>query len=150
MLKKMNDQIQIIDLEKHDTKDIKDNHINGTLSVIYRDYDLIIKEKINMVYVSSVNPGEIKGPHLHKKRNSYFTCIEGDVIFVVKDEYGKYLEIESSHEKPRLIKVPKGIPSAHINKSDKIARILVLSDISWRPNDDEMENVRFDDYDWKI
>ena len=146
----MNDQIQIIDLEKHDTKDIKDNHINGTLSVIYRDYDLIIKEKINMVYVSSVNPGEIKGPHLHKKRNSYFTCIEGDVIFVVKDEYGKYLEIESSHEKPRLIKVPKGIPSAHINKSDKIARILVLSDISWRPNDDEMENVRFDDYDWKI
>ena len=146
----MNDQIQIIDLEKHDTKDIKDNHINGTLSVIYRDYDLIIKEKINMVYVSSVNPGEIKGPHLHKKRNSYFTCIEGDVIFVVKDEYGKYLEIESSHEKPRLIKVPKGIPSAHINKSDKIARILVLADISWRPNDDEMENVRFDDYDWKI
>lgn len=146
----MNDQIQIIDLEKHDTKDIKDNHINGTLSVIYRDYDLIIKEKINMVYVSSVNPGEIKGPHLHKKRNSYFTCIEGEVIFVVKDEYGKYLEIESSHEKPRLIKVPKGIPSAHINKSDKIARILVLADISWRPNDDEMENVRFDDYDWKI
>lgn len=146
----MNDQIQIIDLEKHDTKDIKDNHINGTLSVIYRDYDLIIKEKINMVYVSSVNPGEIKGPHLHKKRNSYFSCIEGEVIFVVKDEYGKYLEIESSHEKPRLIKVPKGIPSAHINKSDKIARILVLADISWRPNDDEMENVRFDDYDWKI
>ena len=53
-----------------------------------------------MVYVSSVNPGEIKGPHLHTKRDSYFVCIRGKVIFVAKDEKGKYLEIESSEKKP--------------------------------------------------
>ena len=61
----MDEEIKKIDLEKHVTKDISDGHINGNLTVIYRDYDKIIKNKPKMVYVSSVNSLEIKGPHLH-------------------------------------------------------------------------------------
>ena len=102
-----------------------------------------------MVYISSVNSAEIKGPHLHTKRNSYFTCIHGKVVFIIKDKNGKYLEIESSSENPILIKVPKGIASAHINPTKEIGIVLVLTDIAWKPNDNEMENVTFDDYDWK-
>lgn len=148
----MEEETEFVNLEKHDTKDISDKHINGSLTVIYRDYDEIIKNEPKMVYVSSVNPGEIKGPHLHTKRNSYFTCIHGKVIFIIKDKNGKYLEIESSSENPVLIKVPKGIASAHINTTNETSRILVLTDIAWKPNDSEMENVTFDDYDlnkWK-
>ena len=145
----MKENIKKIDLEKHETKDISDGHVNGNLTVIYRDYDKIIKNEPKMVYVSSVNSLEIKGPHLHKKRNSYFTCIHGKVIFIIKDENGKYLEIESSSDNPVLVKVPKGIVSAHINPTKEIARILVLTDLAWRPNDDEMENVIFENYDWK-
>ena len=145
----MEEKIEFIDLEKYDTKDISDNHVNGSLTVIYRDYDEIIKNTPTMVYVSSVNPGEIKGPHLHTKRNSYFICIHGKVTFIVKDKNGKYLETESSSDAPTLIKVPKGIPSAHINSTNEVARVLALADISWKPNDNEMENVTFDDYDWK-
>jgi len=63
----------IIELEKHATKDIHDSHTNGDLTVIWRDWDNIIKKMPKMVYVSSVNPGEIKGPHLHKNRTSYFS-----------------------------------------------------------------------------
>ena len=144
----MEEQIKIINLEKHDTKDINDKHVNGTLSVIYRDYDKIINEKINMVYVSSVNPGEIKGPHLHKKRNSYFSCIHGKVIFIIKNKNGEYVEIESSAEKPVLVIVPKGVASAHMNSSNETSRVLTLSDLAWRPND-EMENLMFDDYNWE-
>ena len=55
-------------LEKHQTKDTNDSHINGSLTVVWRDWDNKIKNDPKMVYVSSVNPGEIKGPHLHKKR----------------------------------------------------------------------------------
>ena len=58
-------------LEKHQTKDTKDSHINGSLTVVWRDWDNKIKNDPKMVYVSSVNTGEIKGPHLHKKRTSY-------------------------------------------------------------------------------
>ena len=144
----MDEKIDVINLEKHETKDIHDKHTNGSLTVVYRDYDNIIKNELKMAYVSSVNSGEIKGPHLHKKRNSYFTCIHGKVIFIIKNDKGDYLEIESSSENPTLIIVPKGISSAHINPSNEIGRVLVLTDLAWKPDDNEMENVSFDDYDW--
>ena len=145
----MEEAIESVNLEKHETKDISDNHINGTLTVIYRDYDEVIRNNPIMVYVSSINPGETKGPHLHTKRNSYFTCIHGKVVFIIKEKDGKYTEVESNSEKPVLIKVPKGVASAHINPSDQIGRVLVLADLAWKPDDNEMENVSFNDYDWE-
>ena len=143
-----NDTIRHIKLEKHDTKDIKDNHVNGSLTVIWRDWDKIIEIEPKMVYVSSVNPGEIKGPHLHTKRDSFFVCIRGKVVFITKDSQGKYQEIESSEDDPILIQIPKNHASAHINVTDKVATILTLANPAWKPNDDEMKNISFNDYDW--
>lgn len=138
-----------IKLEKHSTRDINDKHVNGSLTVVWRDYDNIIKNQPKMVYVSSVNPREIKGPHLHTKRNSCFVCIHGKVVFVIKDYNGNYKEIESSEDDPNLVFVPKNFPSAHINISNEISRVLTLADLAWSQNDNEMKNVIFDDYDWK-
>jgi dTDP-4-dehydrorhamnose 3,5-epimerase len=144
----MEEKPEIFKLEKHSTKDIKDSHVNGSLTVIWRDYDKIIQNEPKMVYVSSVEPGEIKGPHLHKQRDSYFTCIHGKVVFIIKTDDG-FEEIESDAEDPTMIFVPKNIPSAHINIFNSTSRILTLTNIAWRPNDNEMENVTFDNYDWK-
>ena len=138
----------IVNLQKHQTRDIKDQHVNGELTVIWRDWDEIVKNEPKMIYVSSVNPGETKGPHIHTKRNSYFVCIHGKVVFILKNENGEYLEIESSEENPVMVFVPKNVPSAHINCSKNISRILALADIAWKPNDNEMQNVSFVDYDW--
>ena len=143
-----NDTIRHIELETHQTKDISDGHVNGSLTVIWRDWDKILEVEPKMVYVSSVNPGEIKGPHLHTKRDSYFVCIRGKVIFVAKDEKGNYLEIESSEKKPVLIQVPKNFISAHINPTNEVSTVLTLANPAWTPNDDEMKNVTFEDYDW--
>lgn len=143
-----NDTIRHIKLEKHDTKDIKDNHVNGSLTVIWRDWDKIMETDPKMVYISSVNPGEIKGPHLHTKRDSYFVCIRGKVVFIAKDLQGKYHEIESSEDDPVLIQIPKNHSSAHINTTDKIATILTLANPAWKPDDDEMKNILFNDYNW--
>ena len=142
----------IIELEKHATKDIHDSHTNGDLTVIWRDWDNIIKKIPKMVYLSSVNPGEIKGPHLHKNRTSYFSCIHGKVVFIVQDNDGIFEEIEVDSGEPVLICVPNGIASAHINVGKEQARILVLADIAWKPNDNEMTDVKFNDYNfnkWK-
>ena len=49
----------------------------------------------------------------------------------------------------RMVFVPKNIPSAHINISDGISRVLALADIAWIPDDHEMENTTFNDYEWK-
>jgi dTDP-4-dehydrorhamnose 3,5-epimerase len=36
-----------------------------------------------------------------------------------------------------------------INISDKSSRVLALADVAWKPDDDEMVNTTFDDYNWK-
>tara|TARA_B110000014_G_C20125674_1_gene599395 strand:- start:3637 stop:4083 length:447 start_codon:yes stop_codon:yes gene_type:complete len=144
----MND-FSIENLEKHPTKNIDDQHVNGELTVIWRDWDTFMKNHPKMVYVSSVNPGEIKGPHIHTKRSSYFVCIHGKVLFVIKNNDGSYSEIISSDENPVLVHIPKNIPSAHINLHSEVSRVLALADISWKPNDNEMINTTFEDYNWK-
>ena len=57
-------------LEKHQTKDTNDSHINGSLTVVWRDWDNKIKNDPKMVYVSSVNPGEIKDRIYIKKEQA--------------------------------------------------------------------------------
>ena len=138
-----------VNLEVHDTKDAKSEHVNGSLTVIWRDWDVLLENDPKMVYGSSVNPGELKGPHLHTKRTSYFTCVHGKVVFIIREKNGNYVEIESSEKNPVMVIVPKNIASAHINLSDNVSRVLTLADVSWKPNDNEMENVTFDDYEWK-
>ncbi len=135
-------------LETHSTKNIADDHVNGSLTVIWRDWDDILPNPPKMIYVSSVNPGEIKGPHIHTKRDSFFVCIHGKVVFIIKNKNGKYDEIESSDDKPVLVYVPKNYSSAHLNLSNNISRVLTLADLAWRPNDNEMKNDTFDDYNW--
>ena len=136
-------------LETFPTKDIVDGHINGKLTVIWRDWDDILKSHPKMVYVSRINPHEIKGPHLHIKRDSYFICIRGKVVFIAKDHLGNFHEIESGEKKPVLVQIPKNVASAHVNISDEVSIILALANPAWRPDDDEMKNVTFDDYDWE-
>jgi dTDP-4-dehydrorhamnose 3,5-epimerase len=140
-------KIEIFDLETHETKDIKNSSINGNLTPIWRDWDKIIPDP-KMIYITNVIKGGRKGPHVHKKRTSCFVCIKGKVVFIIKDENGKYLEIESSEKKPTIVQVPKNISSAHVNLSNEESSVLTLADIAWKPNDNEMENVLFDDYDW--
>jgi len=142
-------EFSFIELETHETKDILDNHTNGKLTVIWRDWDKKINYQPKMAYISYVNSGETKGPHIHTKRTSHFVCIQGKVVFIVKDNNGNYNEIESGEENPVLVRIPKNVPSAHINLSRKTSAILALADIAWRPDDNEMKNTTFDDYDWK-
>ena len=138
----------VLDLEKHDTKDMHDSHVNGELTVIWRDWDNLIKNP-EMIYLNIVNPGEIKGPHVHKNRTSYFYCIEGKMVILVKDQDGEYHEIKIDSSESKLVSVSNGIAAAIINPSKNISKILVLADKSWKPNDNEMENVDFKNYNWK-
>ena len=144
-----NDKIKSYPLEKHVTKDIKDGHINGTLIPVWKDYQDFIKVHPKMVYVTTVNPGEIKGPHLHIIRHSYFVCIKGKVVFIIKEKNGQYTEIESSYEKPVLIEVPRNYSSCHINISKEVSMILSLVEPAWRPenkdeHDDEYTEIIFE------
>jgi len=138
---------KIIRLEKHDTKDVNDSHVNGELTVIWRDWDEIINVP-KMVYVNSVNPKQVKGPHLHENRTTYFYCVDGKMVLIIQDKKGDFHEIELDSAKPILVSVSNGVGAAIVNPSNNVAKILVLADIAWKPNDNEMKNIKFEDYDW--
>ena len=142
------DKISWHKLEKHDTKDIHDSHVNGFLIPVWRDWDKTITVQPEMVYITTINPGEIKGPHLHIIRHSYYACIKGRVVFIIKEKSGKYLEIESSEENPVLVEVPKNRSSAHIDLSNEPSIILALVNPSWKLDNRDEHNVTYDDYDW--
>ena len=141
------EDFSVFELENHETKDVSDSHINGELTVIWRNWDKIIHDP-EMIYVNSVNPGEIKGPHLHKNRTSYFHCLQGKITLIIKDKIGKFHEIETNSEDRKLVMVSNGIAAAIVNPSNEISKVLVMADISWKPNDNEMQNIDFEDYDW--
>ena len=75
----------IIEIEKHDTTDIISKNINGELTVIWRDWDNIIKEP-KMIYTTAVNPGETK----------YLTYIVNEqvILFVCKVKWYSLLKIK--------------------------------------------------------
>jgi dTDP-4-dehydrorhamnose 3,5-epimerase len=143
----MKSDFAIHELERHETKDVKDSHINGELTVVWRDWDEIINEP-KMVYVNIINPKQIKGPHIHKNRTSYFYCIDGEIIIIVKDKEGNFHELKGDSRKPKLIEVSNDIPVAIVNPTTNISTVLVLADIAWKPDDNEMKNVTFENYDW--
>ena len=138
---------KIIQLEKHDTKAVNDSHVNGELTVIWRDWDEIINVP-KMIYVNSVNPKQVKGPHLHENRTTYFYCVNGKIVLIIQDKKGDFHEIELDSVKPILVSVSNGIAAAIVNPNNNIAKVLVLADIAWKPNDNEMKNIEFEDYDW--
>ena len=138
----------VYELEKHETKDVRNSHINGDLTVIWRDWDKIINNP-EMVYVNTINPNEIKGPHIHKNRTSYFFCLHGRVILVIQENNEKYTEIEINSDSPKLVEISNGVAAAIVNPSNDISKVLVLADIAWKPNDGEMINTNFDNYDLK-
>ena len=138
----------IHELERHKTKDVLDSHINGDLTVVWRDWDNIIKNHPKMVYLNTVNSGEVKGPHLHKNRTTYFSCVQGEIIIVIRKNNGEIREIKSNPNEPSLICVKNGVAAAIVNPTKTISQVLVLADIAWKPNDNEMVNVDFIDYDF--
>jgi len=143
-----NEEIHQIKLEKHETRNVIDKQVNGSLTVIWRDWDDKLNINPKMIYTSSVYPWEIKGPHIHTKRDSFFVCVRGKVVFVIKDLVGKFHEIQSSEGDPVLVHVPKNYASAHMNLTDNISTVLTIANLAWRPNDKEMKNTEFHGYDW--
>ena len=130
-----------------DTKDQRTNKTNGRLTSIWKHYEDQREVPPMEAYVTSYFPGVFKGPHLHKTRWDYFTCIKGRVLFVVRDHNGKYHEILSSEEEPVTVEVPANVPSATINLSPEVSLVLNLCNPAWHPENEDNYNLEFEDYD---
>ena len=67
---------------------------------------------------------------------------------IIKDDNGEFNELKADSEKPVLICIPNGVEVALVNPTLVISKVLVLADVAWKPNDSEMRNTTFENYDW--
>ncbi len=134
-----------------DTVNTRTGKNNGRLISVWKHYEDIRAVPLMEVYANHCAPGEIKGPHLHKTRWDYFTCVRGKIVTVVKDG-DEYVEFISSEDEPLTIEVPANVPSAQINLYDGVSVIVNLCNPAWHPENEDNYNVEFPDYDfskWK-
>ena len=124
---------------------------NGFLVPILNIHEDFINEEQwpQQAYLTVANVGEVKGPHLHKKRWQLYTCIKGNVKIVVRidDKYEEYFSGENYAYK--TVQVPAGIPSALVNIGDEDAFVLNMPSPAWHEDDVDDWEVKFDDYDFK-
>ena len=90
--------------------------------------------------ILSLEPGEEDTQEPHESDEIYYIIKGNGSLHINKNDY--------SVKPGKAFFVPKNIASAHINLADDTSRILALADISWKPDDNEMVNTTFEDYDW--
>lgn len=124
--------------------------VNGFLVPIYNLKEGFFKkdEEPQQVYLTSVLPNIIKGPHLHFIRRGFFTCIKGNVRVVLKIE-GEYKEFYSGQDyEYRSIEIPTGIPAAIQCLGTDEALILNMPFPAWTPDMKDEYSADFDDFDF--
>ncbi len=123
---------------------------NGYLLPIYNIHENFFdKEKLpEQVYLTVVSPNQIKGPHLHFIRTGCFTCIKGDVRFILKQE-SQYEEFYSGENYGYLsVIIPTGVPAAIQNLGNTDASILNMPYPAWTPEMDDEHTADFSDFDF--
>jgi len=143
---------RVFDLEIIQTKNKNTEKVNGIFLPIWRSWDSKYKISPDMVYFSTIYPGEMKGPHLHKKRTGYITCLSGESVLVLK-ENNQYEEIICKAIKPQTIEVLPNVGLLIINIGKEIAALLNICNPAWHPDNQDNYIADFSDYDlskWQL
>jgi dTDP-4-dehydrorhamnose 3,5-epimerase len=141
--------IRTLTHKKFVTKD-DEGHPNGILVPIYNIHDGFFApgKEPQQVYMTSVIPGTLKGPHLHYIRTGCFTCIKGNVRIVMKVE-GKYEIFFSGENHDYLsVEVPTGVPAVIQAMGDEEAYILNMPNPAWTPEMNDEHSADFSDFDF--
>lgn len=139
---------KIYDVELIITKDKSSNKENGVFLPIWRSWDSKYIINPEMVYYTTLLPKESKGPHLHKKRTGYITCLSGKVVAILKYD-DIYEEIILSAKKPKTIEVLPGVGLLTINLNNSIASLLNICAPAWHPDKPDNFQADFSNYDIK-
>jgi dTDP-4-dehydrorhamnose 3,5-epimerase len=142
-------EIRTVSHKKFVTKD-EDGAANGFLVPLYN-----INEKFfaagkepQQVYLTTVLPGKVKGPHLHFIRTGFFTCIKGNVRVILKVDGEYKIFFSGEDHEYRSIEVPTGIPAAVECLGDEEAYMLNMPNPAWTPEMNDEHSADFSDFDY--
>jgi dTDP-4-dehydrorhamnose 3,5-epimerase len=123
---------------------------NGFLVPIYNIHDGFFApgKEPQQVYLTTVLPGKVKGPHLHFIRTGFFTCIKGNVRIILKvdDEYQVFYS--GDEHDYASVEVPTGIPAAVQCIGDEEAFMLNMPNPAWTADMDDEHTADFSDFDF--
>jgi len=132
------------------TKDNK-GHQNGFLVPIYNIHEEFFEQgrEPQQVYLTVIGPGQIKGPHLHHIRTGCFTCIKGNVRFVLKTHQEGYQEfLSGENHEFRTVMVQTGIATVIQNLGEEDAYVLNMPNPAWTPEMQDEYIADFSDFDF--
>ena len=113
----------------------KSGGINGFVLPIFNANEKFVTECPKQIYLTTIMPYEVKGPHLHNKRDGLFTCIKGNIKIVTKID-NKYAELFSGQNANYAsVIVPRGVECTLINIGDEDAYVLNMPSEPYDPSD---------------
>jgi dTDP-4-dehydrorhamnose 3,5-epimerase-like enzyme len=139
---------KIFNVELIKTKDKKTGKQNGIFLPIWRNWDSKYRIFPEMVYYTTLRAREMKGPHLHKERTGYLTCLSGKVVCILKYD-GFYEEIINDSKDPITIEVLPGVGLLTINLEDTVSGLLNICSPAWHPDKQDNYLADFSNYDIK-
>jgi len=127
---------------KVETRDVSGNPNGWVLSVWNcRESDY----RPDQVYITVVNPHCSKGPHLHKKRTGFFSCIQGNAVIITRKD-GMYEEHRlGPYSADRPLKVEPGTACQIVNRENDPAMLLNMPSPSWAADEPDEWPVE----DWR-
>lgn len=134
----------------------KDSHgkVNGQLLPIVNRYErtgpFSLGKGVEQVYVTTIAPGAVKGPHLHLRRSGFFTVLRGEVAVVIRRGKSRYEVERASGARPRTVYVPAGTPSALVNLGADEAWVINVVESAWRKEDPDDALVPAWDFDFEV
>jgi dTDP-4-dehydrorhamnose 3,5-epimerase len=142
-------EIRTLAHKKFTTKD-EHGDVNGFLVPIYNIHDKFFApgKEPQQVYMTTILPGTIKGPHLHFIRTGFFTCIKGNVRVVLKTDEGYQTVFSGEDYEYQSIEVPTGIAAAVQCLGDEEAYLLNMPNPAWTPDMNDEHTADFSDFDF--
>ena len=120
-----------------------DGEVNGYVIPIWHVDSGV---KVDQVYLTTIDPWKMKGPHLHHQRHGAFTVLSGSVAIVTRNG-AEYTTHQCHQESPVTVHVPPGTPCALYNIGSTEALVLNLPTPPWRDNSDEFT---VEDWDYEV
>ena len=126
--------------------------VNGYLVPIYNINDgfFAAGKEPQQVYLTVILPGQIKGPHLHFIRTGCFTCIKGNVRFILRTASGYEVILSGESNEYRSVVVPTGMPAAIQNLGKGEALVLNMPNPAWTSDMNDEHRADFSDFDFSV
>jgi dTDP-4-dehydrorhamnose 3,5-epimerase-like enzyme len=133
---KYKDPFTVIPLENHPDK-------RGNLFEILRLSETDVSSE-GCLSFSTINQGEMRGDHYHQKKKMWFTCVSGEVVFLLEDAEGNKTKLVINSVQPTAVYCAPRTVRAIYNKKVEPAIIVFFASAENNPENPDIFHHHID------